>query len=53
MAVRPDDRRMTGERCGELFAIALANKLDTTWASIFPISPLTYLTLYFPNLRYL
>ncbi|XP_026476930.1 dehydrogenase/reductase SDR family member 7-like [Ctenocephalides felis] len=52
-SVQRDDKRMTGERCGELFAIALANKLDTTWASIFPISPLTYLTLYFPNIRYL
>ncbi|GAB0088568.1 dehydrogenase/reductase SDR family member 7 [Sergentomyia squamirostris] len=53
IAVRPTDKRMTAERCGKLFAIALANKLHINWVGRFPISLLLYLSLYFPNIRVL
>lgn len=49
-AIQSNDKRMSGERCGYLFAIALANKLEESWAAISPIIPLSYLNCYFPNL---
>ncbi|XP_059619585.1 dehydrogenase/reductase SDR family member 7-like [Phlebotomus argentipes] len=52
-SVRPTDKRMTAERCGRLFAIALANKLHINWVGRFPISLLIYICLYFPNIRVL
>lgn len=42
---------MTAERCGELFAVALANKTMLNWAGLFPVSILLYVGQYFPNLR--
>lgn len=39
---------MTAERCGELCAIAITNKLPESWIAIFPIIPLTYTAIYFP-----
>lgn len=41
---------MTGERCGFLFAVALANKIYLSWVGLFPISALLYLTSYYPNI---
>lgn len=49
--VSPADRRMTSERCGKLFAIALANKTTLSWVGVFPVSMLIYIVSYFPNLR--
>ncbi|GLH03829.1 Dehydrogenase/reductase SDR family protein 7-like [Gryllus bimaculatus] len=47
--VRPTDRRMTGERCGKLCAVAIANRQREAWMGLFPLMPLVYL-IYFPNL---
>ncbi|CAD7093778.1 unnamed protein product [Hermetia illucens] len=48
-----DKRRMTSERCGELFAIALANKVLLTWCGLFPVNVLIYLSLYYPSIAIL
>ncbi|KRT81443.1 dehydrogenase, partial [Oryctes borbonicus] len=42
------DKRMTAERCGELCAVALANKIPESWIGLFPVIPLTYIAVYFP-----
>ncbi|RZB39976.1 dehydrogenase/reductase SDR family member 7 [Asbolus verrucosus] len=42
------DRRMTAERCGELCAIALANKTQESWMGLFPMMPFAYAAVYFP-----
>ncbi|GLV42811.1 uncharacterized protein CBL_03551 [Carabus blaptoides fortunei] len=46
--VKPTDRRMTGERCGELCAVALANKLHESWLALFPLIALVYVAVYSP-----
>ncbi|CAH0547327.1 unnamed protein product [Brassicogethes aeneus] len=45
---QPTDRRMTAQRCGDLSAIALANKLGESWMGLFPLMPFTYISVYFP-----
>lgn len=42
------DRRMTGERCGELCAVAIANKCRESWMGLFPCMFLCYFVVYFP-----
>lgn len=42
------DRRMTGERCGHLCAVALANKSREAWLCIFPVLHFSYIFVYFP-----
>ncbi|KAL5281921.1 DHRS7 family protein [Megaselia abdita] len=49
--VSPNERRMASERCGKLFAVAIANKTMLSWVGLFPISALLYIVQYFPNLR--
>uniref|UniRef100_T1GJ95 Dehydrogenase/reductase SDR family member 7 n=1 Tax=Megaselia scalaris TaxID=36166 RepID=T1GJ95_MEGSC len=49
--ISPTERRMTSERCGQLFAIAIANKTMLSWVGIFPVSFFIYICSYFPNLR--
>ena len=44
------DSRMSGERCGYLCAVALANETDESWIAIFPTLLLTYALVYFPML---
>jgi len=44
------DKRMTAERCAQLMTIAMANGIEQSWISIFPIIPLVYLQAYFPFL---
>lgn len=41
---------MTAERCARLSLIAVVNKLDSAWMALFPIVPLIYALIYFPNL---
>lgn len=48
--VEPNDWRMSGERCGYLCAVAIANKLDEAWMSLLPYIPLCYLFVYYPNI---
>ncbi|KAL1131323.1 hypothetical protein AAG570_010941 [Ranatra chinensis] len=48
--MRPTDKRMPTERCAQLCAIAIANKLDEAWIGIFPVVPLCYVLVYFPNI---
>jgi dehydrogenase/reductase SDR family protein 7 len=48
IAADKTDRRMTGERCGELCAIALANKTRESWMGLFPMMPFVYGAVYFP-----
>ncbi|XP_044269306.1 dehydrogenase/reductase SDR family member 7 [Tribolium madens] len=43
------DRRMTGERCGQLCAIALANRTQESWMGLFPLMPFVYTAVYFPT----
>jgi len=47
--VEATDRRMTGERCGHLCAVAIANKLDEAWMALPPILSLVSLFANFPN----
>lgn len=49
-AVKETDRRMSADRCGQLCAIAIANELYEGWMALFPILPIVYIALYFPNL---
>lgn len=49
-AVRPTDKRMTAERCGFLFAVALANKIYLSWVGLFPISALLYISSHYPTI---
>ncbi|XP_034491005.1 dehydrogenase/reductase SDR family member 7 [Drosophila innubila] len=37
-----NQKRLTAERCGELFAVALANKMDLTWCGLFPVNLMAY-----------
>ncbi|KAI4471662.1 dehydrogenase/reductase sdr family member 7-related [Holotrichia oblita] len=48
IGTRPTDKRMTAERCGELCAVALANKIPESWIALFPLIPLVYIAVYFP-----
>lgn len=41
---------MSADRCGQLCAIAIANELYEGWMALFPILPVVYIALYFPNL---
>lgn len=43
------DRRMTGERCGHLCSVAIANKLDEAWMALPPAIFLIHFLAYFPN----
>ncbi|KAG0713144.1 Dehydrogenase/reductase SDR family member 7 [Chionoecetes opilio] len=43
-------KMMSGERCGELFAFALANRLPEVWIAQQPVLLLTYLYQYLPVL---
>lgn len=51
--MKATDRRMTAERCGQLCAVALANKLPEVWMGVFPMIPFSYLVVYFPLVHYL
>lgn len=44
-----EDRKMTTRRCAYLSAVAIANRLDEAWIGLFPIVPITYILVYFPN----
>ncbi|XP_055858469.1 dehydrogenase/reductase SDR family member 7 [Episyrphus balteatus] len=48
-----DKRRMTAERCAELFAVALSNKVKLAWVGLFPVNILLYLSQYYPNVTML
>ncbi|XP_065091884.1 dehydrogenase/reductase SDR family member 7-like isoform X2 [Ochlerotatus camptorhynchus] len=50
-SVRPEDKRMTSERCGYLYAIALANKTHLSWVGTFPINLILYIGCYYPNVK--
>lgn len=41
---------MTAERCGFLFAVALANKIYLSWVGLFPISALLYISSHYPTI---
>ncbi|XP_044762565.1 dehydrogenase/reductase SDR family member 7 isoform X2 [Coccinella septempunctata] len=47
-SVQPTDRRMTGERCGHLCAMVLANKIRESWVALSPVILFTYFAVYFP-----
>ncbi|XP_017778049.1 PREDICTED: dehydrogenase/reductase SDR family member 7 [Nicrophorus vespilloides] len=48
--VQSTDKRMTGQRCGQLCAIAIANKTKESWMAVFPLIPFVYLYTYFPTI---
>ncbi|GFG38156.1 hypothetical protein Cfor_03773 [Coptotermes formosanus] len=48
--VEATDRHMTGERCGYLCAVAIANKLQEAWMSLLPYIPLCYMFVYDQNI---
>lgn len=50
-SVRPEDKRMTSERCGYLYAVALANKTHLSWVGNFPINAICYIGCYYPNVK--
>lgn len=41
--------RVSAERCAQLTAVAMANKLDEVWISKQPILLFVYINQYFPN----
>ena len=45
-----EERRMTAERCAELMAVAIANRLDEVWISIQPALLVMYMSQYMPSL---
>jgi hypothetical protein len=47
--VETTDRRMTGERCGHLCAVAIANRLDEAWMALPPTIAFIQFFIYFPN----
>ena len=49
-SVQPEDRRMTSERCGHLYALALANKTAVSWVGVFPLNLFMYVGCYYPNI---
>lgn len=53
VSVKPTDRRMTAERCAQLCAVALANKLPEAWMGVFPLIPFAYMAVYFPLIHYM
>lgn len=50
-SVQPTDRRMTAERCGELFAISIANHIYLAFVGCFPIPLMVQLSMHFPNVK--
>lgn len=48
--MQPTDKRIPTQRCAELCAIAIANKLDEVWIAYHPVLLFTYLNQYCPNL---
>jgi dehydrogenase/reductase SDR family member 7 len=50
-SVQSTDRRMTSERCAYLYAIALANNKGLSWSGIFPINLVSYIGVYYPNVK--
>jgi dehydrogenase/reductase SDR family protein 7 len=49
--VQAGDRRMTTDRCAHLYAVALANNIGLCWSGIFPINWISYIGLYYPNIK--
>lgn len=43
------DNRMSAERCGYLCCVALANKVGEAWMAKFPVLPIMYAFVYWPN----
>ncbi|TMW44660.1 hypothetical protein DOY81_010259, partial [Sarcophaga bullata] len=41
-----NQKRLTAERCGFLFATALANKMHLVWCGLFPVNLLAYVSRY-------
>lgn len=41
-----DQKRLTAERAGFLFATALANKVEMSWCGLFPVNLLAYVSRY-------
>ena len=41
---------MSGERCGYLISVAMANRLDEVWLSLHPVLLFTYMMQYMPGL---
>ncbi|XP_004530369.1 dehydrogenase/reductase SDR family member 7 [Ceratitis capitata] len=41
-----NQKRMTAERCGKLYAVSIANKLDISWCGLFPVNFLAYASRY-------
>lgn len=51
IAVQPGDKRMTTERCAYLYAVVLANNKNLCWSGIFPINWISYIGVYYPNIK--
>lgn len=41
---------MTAKRCAELSLTAIVNNLDEAWMGRFPMIPLIYALIYYPNI---
>lgn len=52
-AAQTSSKRMPAERCALLMATAIANKTYMNFVGIFPVPLLTYISLYYPNLKVL
>jgi dehydrogenase/reductase SDR family protein 7 len=47
---RAGDHRVSAERCAELIAVTMANKLEEVWISNHPILFFVYVNQFLPNL---
>ncbi|GJQ76802.1 hypothetical protein Trydic_g15010 [Trypoxylus dichotomus] len=50
ISTKPTDKRLTGYRCAELCAIAIANGLNEAWMGCPPLMSFLFIAVYFPNL---
>jgi len=41
---KPEEKRLTAERCAYLCLVAIANKLEESWQALFPLIIVTYFT---------
>lgn len=48
--MKSGEKRMATDRCAELIAVAIANRLDEVWISLHPVLAILYLGQYAPTL---
>ena len=47
--MKPNEKRLSTDRCAYLMAVAIANTLDEVWISLHPVLLFLYVAQYFPS----